>query len=359
MPITPNKVLIFRPGSLGDTVVALPAFHLIARAYPNAERRVLTHLPFGIGNKETPISAVLGDAGLVHGYVSYPPGSRATRLQLLWEIRRWCPDVLIHLMGIPCSFFQLLRHEFFFRLCGIKTIIGLPYKRQDRTYFWLPDRGIFESEASRLVRNLAVLGEIDLEDPSNWDLKLTDREKAAANSALQGWSGRSQFLACSIGTKMQVNEWGEDRWIEWIQRMAAAFPKLGLVLIGSSDEFERCERMAALWNGPSINLCGRLLLRESAAVLAEACLFVGHNSGPMHLSAAVGTLCVIVDSGRHKPGYWFPQGRKHKIIYHTTECFGCELEVCVQQQKKCIRSISADEVFETASALLFEARKDK
>jgi hypothetical protein len=40
-----RRVLIFRLGSLGDTIVALPAFHLIARAFPDAERIVLTDEP--------------------------------------------------------------------------------------------------------------------------------------------------------------------------------------------------------------------------------------------------------------------------------------------------------------------------
>ena len=37
-----RRVLVFRLGSLGDTVVALPSFPLVARAFPRAERRVLT-----------------------------------------------------------------------------------------------------------------------------------------------------------------------------------------------------------------------------------------------------------------------------------------------------------------------------
>ena len=48
-----RKVLIYRLGSLGDTVVALPSLHLIARAFPDAERRVLTNFP--VSGKEAPI----------------------------------------------------------------------------------------------------------------------------------------------------------------------------------------------------------------------------------------------------------------------------------------------------------------
>ncbi len=40
-----QRVLLYRVGSLGDTMVALPAFHLVARAFPGAERRLLTNYP--------------------------------------------------------------------------------------------------------------------------------------------------------------------------------------------------------------------------------------------------------------------------------------------------------------------------
>ena len=40
-----RRVLIYRMGSLGDTVVALPALHLVDRAFPLAERRMLTNFP--------------------------------------------------------------------------------------------------------------------------------------------------------------------------------------------------------------------------------------------------------------------------------------------------------------------------
>ncbi|MGA7884288.1 MAG: hypothetical protein WCA44_01005, partial [Acidobacteriaceae bacterium] len=44
-PASVRRVLIYRLGSLGDTVVTLPALHVIERAFPQAERRMLTNLP--------------------------------------------------------------------------------------------------------------------------------------------------------------------------------------------------------------------------------------------------------------------------------------------------------------------------
>ena len=93
-----KKVLIYRLGSLGDTIVALPCFYLIARAFPKAERRLLTNFP--IHAKAPAAAAVLGDTGLVHGYMRYTMATRriGELLRLAWEIRCFHPDVLVYLM---------------------------------------------------------------------------------------------------------------------------------------------------------------------------------------------------------------------------------------------------------------------
>ena len=89
-----KRVLIYRLGSLGDTTVALPCFHLIERTYPNAERVLLTNFP--IHAKAPASAAVLGDSGLVHGYMRYTVGTRnpIELLRLAIEIRRFKPDIL-------------------------------------------------------------------------------------------------------------------------------------------------------------------------------------------------------------------------------------------------------------------------
>ena len=58
-----KRVLIYRLGSLGDTLVALPALHLVARAFPDAVRRMLTNFPVNV--KAPAAAAILGDSRLV------------------------------------------------------------------------------------------------------------------------------------------------------------------------------------------------------------------------------------------------------------------------------------------------------
>src|SRR5690348_7973995 len=75
MKVAGPTILIFRIGSLGDTVVALPCFHRIARSFPDCRRIVVTDSP--ISEKAAPVISVLGDTGLVHGAIYFPPPPRS------------------------------------------------------------------------------------------------------------------------------------------------------------------------------------------------------------------------------------------------------------------------------------------
>src|ERR1700712_2267174 len=92
-----ERVLIYRIGSLGDMLVALPSLHLVERAFPEAERRLLTNVP--VSSKAAAAEAILGGSGLVGGYFRYAVGTRSVveLVKLWWKLRQWRPDVLVYL----------------------------------------------------------------------------------------------------------------------------------------------------------------------------------------------------------------------------------------------------------------------
>lgn len=349
------RILIFRIGSLGDTCVAIPSFRLIRQRFPDAEIRVLTNFPVDKGIKAAPLQSVIGASGLVDGYFEYSLGLEEGQqvLGLRRELRQWKPDLLVYMMPVR-NRKQLLRDYLFFRFfIGIPRVVGLNFSVDAQHHLVDNAQHSYESEAQRLLRNLSTEGDMDLQAAATWDLALQPAEINSANAHLDGWPGTRRFIACSIGAKWDTKQWGTDRWKEWAMLCSANNPDLGLVLIGSASEEENSACVAQHWRGPTLNLCGKSLQpRESAAIIARAACFIGHDSGPMHLAAAVGTSCVAIFSAQDKPGVWFPYGNQHRIIYHMTECYGCKLEFCTDQEKKCIRSITVAEVIEQTKQLL-------
>ena len=346
-----KRVLIYRLGSLGDTLIALPAFHLIARSFPSSERRVLTNLPST--DKATHISIILEKTDLVHGYMSYPLGLRNPRelSNLHSKIRRWKPDVLIYLAASRGRS-KAFRDAFFFKFCGVKKLIGVPYTKEMQENKWMADKLCYEHESERIGRCLSSIGDVQIDKSESWDLGLTVYEQERAMCKLRSFGPNFRFIACSVGTKVDVKNWGQINWQSLVKQLSQKYKNYGLILIGSKEEFKYSEQVSEHWSGAKLNLCGMLKPRESAAVLRMATIFVGHDSGPMHLSASVGTPCVGIFSARNKPGVWFPYGSKHRVIYHKTNCYGCGLEICNRERKKCIRSIAPTEVADAINEIL-------
>jgi heptosyltransferase-3 len=174
--------------------------------------------------------------------------------------------------------------------------------------------GIVEPEAERLARSLSALGRIDVHDPAQWDLRLRPSEIQKGETAVAAFTGRD-YIAVNLGGKVESKDWGDDRWRSLLDLMGKNYAYIGLVFFGSDEEFERSSRIATSWKGPSLNLCGRLSPRESAAAMRRAVAFVGHDSGPMHLAAAVGVTCVCMFGNFNRPKWWHPYGDQHRIIH--------------------------------------------
>jgi ADP-heptose:LPS heptosyltransferase len=336
-----RKVLIYRLGSLGDTVVALPCFHLIARNFPEAERVLLTNFP--VHAKAAASAAVLGDSGLIHGTMRYTVGTRriGELVRLAREIRRFRPEVLIYLMPLrPWN--NVRRDRIFFRLAGVRRIVGLP-REQDLKRRYDAATGLYEAEAERLAHAIAELGNAHAEELANWDLRLSAAEKGAAAQVLAPMQGM-RLMVCAPGCKMQANDWEKDRWRALLGRLYRRYPSYGLVMSGGKEDVGLCEYAMQDWAGEKLNLAGWTGPRESAAVYAQAEVFLGPDSGPKHLAACMGVPCVCAFGARNLPGVWFPPGTRNQIVHHPPECFGCGLETCIEMEKKCIRAVTVEEM---------------
>jgi ADP-heptose:LPS heptosyltransferase len=349
-----NSILIFSIGSLGDTLVALPAYHLIRERYPDCRIVLLTNSPVDGGVKAAPSHQILLGSGLVDEYLEYPHGSRDWRAlaAVAAKIRTLRPAQGVYLMPVR-TVGQRLRDALFFAAAGLPVMHGLwPGKDKDRHLQVQGRPEHRESEASRLLRSIGF--DPRLLEPRLFSLELQPAERDSVQPLLAPLGRGRPFSALSVGTKVPVNDWGQDRWQELLDQLRQTASDHALVFIGSADEAARCDQLLARWPTGGLNLCGKLSPRQSAAVLERAALFIGHDSGPMHLASSVGIPVVSIFAARNKPGVWFPYGNEANVFYKLVPCHGCRLSVCTEHEKICIRSIQSAEVATRVTALLAE-----
>jgi heptosyltransferase-3 len=311
-----EALLIYRLGSLGDTVVALPCFNKVMEAFPNHRRIVLTNSP--VSSKAAPIEAILRDGGFIDGSITYPIGTRSPTIlfSLMRKLRSTGANTLVYIGG-GRGLWSLRRDLIFFRVAGIQRVIGAPRTFELDGGLRDPATQRLEHESSRLARCLAELGTIDLDDPAAWDLRLRPCERARANACL-GDIGKAPFIAVNTGGKLPIQDWGDANWTRLLSELSATV-RAPLVFVGGVDDIPKANMLTGLWRHETLNACGQLSPREVAALLQEATLFIGHDSGPLHLAAASGVTCIGLFGCNNPPGKWFPYGARHRVHYDPVD----------------------------------------
>lgn len=304
-----GKILVYRLGSLGDALVAVPALRRMAEKFPSHTFDLLTNVP--VSAKAAPMADVLGQAIPLGEVLAYPVGTRSPGLlaSLAADLRRRRYRAIVDLNPARGRL-KAWRDRLFFACCGAGQIVGSPLsaRSQERRPV---STALWEREADRL---LARIEEPVGSRPSHLlpeDREAADRLNRAPFNDVLG----APYVVLSIGTKLSVNDWGDERWAELIDRFSMERPDVGLVAIGAADETERTARLLSRFRGKTANGCGRLSVRESGELLRRARLFLGHDSGPMHLAAAAGTRVIGLFSWNNPPGPWFPLGSGHTVFY--------------------------------------------
>lgn len=318
-----RRILVFRLGSMGDFIVALPCFRMLRERYPTAHITLITNLP--LNARAAPAQEILSNTKYVDSFIDYPAeyhGFKQLR-QIRNAIRSLRPELFVYLREQP-HWLAVFRDAMFLDWLTGTKIIGLPMTHDLRTGFVkiVDGQHLHEYEGHRLFRCISRIDKgFEFERTENWDLHLSDSDMEIADRSLGSISLDSgtdiQFVALSVGTKQSVNDWGDANWQIVLDGLKNR--KICLVTIGGAEDRPRSQELIKFWPGPSLNLCGAISPRVSGAVLKRCVLFLGHDSGPMHLAAAVGTRCIAVFSRRNSPGKWFPHGAGHKVFYPETE----------------------------------------
>jgi len=161
-----------------------------------------------------------------------------------------------------------------------------------------------------------------------------------------------RFVVLGVSANYGVTkEWPAERFVA----VARALREDGLqpVLAGSNAARERERAASAAQQSGGIDVAGQTDLPTFAALLRAAALFVGNDSGPMHLAAAVGTPTVGI-FGSTSPVWTAPRGPRIRVVGPAgVDCTPCFQKTC-PYDRECLTGIHTDAVLEAARELLRE-----
>ncbi len=128
--------------------------------------------------------------------------------------------------------------------------------------------------------------------------------------------------------------------------------KIILTAAPSSNELKMVEEIMDNCGAQVINLCGKLTLKQLAAFIEQAKLFIGVDSVPMHMAASFKTPCVAL-FGPSGDLEWRPWSDNSKVITSNHSCRPCGLDGCASSKvSDCLTCITVEEVFSNCKELL-------
>lgn len=244
----------------------------------------------------------------------------------------------------------------FFRLAGIGSCAG--YSRDGRG--WLlqervplgTDRGHQQYYYLQIIEHLA--GKMSSRAfPATLVVSASESAWADAWLREQGLTGSIPLLAVSPNAAYGgAKAWPPDRFRELIRSWGQKRPEAAVLLLGGPAERENIAAVTDGLPGSVLNLAGLLSLRRSIAVLSRCRLFIGNDSGLMHIAAALG-LPLVAIFGPTEPGRTAPLASRFRLLHHGADCAPCQHRECPSDHR-CMTSVSIDEV-RTAAAELWEA----
>lgn len=202
---------------------------------------------------------------------------------------------------------------------------------------------------------LATLG-IDPEPQESWPAPQFAVGRYA-QSIVEHWlsdepTARGPLIALHIGAGTRAKQWPEEHWQELLGRLVVDCDAR-IVLVGSEEDRAIARRITLDRTWPGVaNWVGRTQVDELAALLSRADVFVGADSGPAHLAAAVSTPSVVLFSGTNDSHQWRPAGAHVTVLRHNVECSPCHRTACAWSDHPCLRQLTPEVVVAAVTRLL-------
>jgi asparagine synthase (glutamine-hydrolysing) len=355
-----SRIVVYRIGQLGDTIVALPAMRAVRENFPDAHIELLCDRH--PGTNYVLAADVLTPMGIFDDFITYEVSrskhhrrSQFANLEPLLRKKHF--DTVVYLAPSQRRKQQILRDWMFFRFVGIRHFIGfrnfprLPKKRSGEP---LPR---VDSEADLLLSRLAADG-IKVPPPYNRsiDLRLSREDEERAEHFLSRLRGQrvGPWIGIGPGCKQPVNQWPPENYAAALKLLIARYKVVPIVFGGAEDVDVGDFVLRGVACG--LNLAGKLDIRATAAAMRQCALFLGNDTGTMHIAAAAHIPCIGIYSARQWRGLWEPYTPIARVLRSEIECEGCELRECIVRKKECLTRISPGAVVEACAEFLEAVR---
>ncbi len=327
-----ERVLFIRLRLLGDIVLTIPSIQIFKHRFPNTLLSYIVEEPY----------AEL--ARLIPGIDQVIVVPRKMGIKEMWNFRK---KIQSETYDAVVDFHSGPRSAQLTWLSGIKCRIG--YRTPNRNWAYThfsprnnpdsPNHSVYNQ--ARLLEHLGCFVTSDSIPP--YPALSIDHHLVSNKMDISVLETHGNKAVFHVGAGNNFRDWGLDNF----ERLAAQLisRNWNVFLVGNSTDEKMkgdylCSRL------PIHNLTGKLTIPELIYVISRCSVFVGADSGPMHLASLTPTPIVAL-FGPNIPAISGPW-REHdvSIIRHLMNCQPCTQRRCIYDIIPCMKNITTDEVYE-------------
>jgi heptosyltransferase-2 len=335
------RLLIRATNWVGDAIMALPALRAVRKRFPEAEIAIVGR-PY--------VADIYRDQEICDQLIAYDPSGLhkgfSARERLAAELRAQKFDVALLLQNAFDAAWLAWR-------ANIPERIG--YARDARSFLLTkavppPRHGeIPAHEKFYYLELLRRAGWLDVvHDESLIKLYVPEEKRRSADEFLCKSGVRHGVLRIAIAAGASYGSakcWPPPRFAEVANRMHSE-ADADVILFGTAAEANVSTAISTEMRRPPIDLTGKTAIADLPALLSLCHLFIGNDSGAMHVAAAVG-LPIVGVFGPTDPNGTAPVTTRCSIVQQRPYCSPCFLRRCPTDHR-CMTAITADMVVAAA-----------
>lgn len=336
-----KNILIVKLSAIGDVIHALPVAHALKQCFPQSRITWIVEKPAYdlLTNNPNIDEIIIFEKAKYKSVKGLLQNGRA----LMKNLHSKQFDLAIDLQGL-------------FKSAAISWLSGakerLVYCNAREMSHFIGKRVCGEYSSGHIVeRYLDVARYLGSEiQRPEFTLNITDAEAELTQkiATKAGLDLKQPYVVLAPGTNWPNKCWPLLHFSKLANRLTAM--NLIPVIVGGPSDQRLAAEISSGANIPTVDLTGKTSLKQLAFIIRQARVFVGGDTGPMHLAAALGTPLVAMfgptDSERNGP-----YGSNHFVLTVDHECRGCWKRQC-PQNKECLENISPDKVCEAVELLI-------
>jgi heptosyltransferase-3 len=342
-----RRALFIKLRHIGDVLLATPTFRALKAAYPEVHLAVLV--------REGTEEMLTHNPDVDELFVLKKGASLYQEWRMVADLRSRHFDLAVNMTegdhGVLLAWLSGARHRI-----GLDPLgRGLLGKRLLLTHGVHRSPSDTRHKALQDLDLLAPLGVGGLESPHLEFHYLPSHAESVAELLMQeGVAPGTPYVVIHPTSRWQFKCWRDEAVAELVEILEQRGYRVIMTAAPDASELTRVQRILGLCKTKPVLLAGKLGLKQLGALIAKAHLFVGVDSAPMHMAAALGTPVVAL-FGPSDYRVWGPLSPKARIIVKTDmfPCIPCQQDGCGgSKRSECLEAIQVDEVVQAAEQLL-------